>query len=109
MIKTKSRSAPVLRGLSWGVIAGIIDVIPMLIQKLPVAADLSAFMQWVVVGLFIATIQIGLKGIVKGIFIAVLAIIPVAILIGAQEPMSLIPVVTMTFILGGALGYVLDR
>ena len=37
-------------GLGLGTIAGIIDLIPMLIQKLPVNAYFSAFTMWIVIG-----------------------------------------------------------
>ena len=41
-------------GLGLGIVAGVIDVLPMLAMKLPLIAELSAFSMWVVVGFFIA-------------------------------------------------------
>ena len=60
-------------GLLIGIIAGIIDVIPMIIQKLTWDANISAFAMWVVVGFLIATIDLKIIPILKGIVIAFLA------------------------------------
>jgi hypothetical protein len=43
----------ILIALFIGIVAGIIDVIPMLIKKIDKFASLSAFAHWVVLGLII--------------------------------------------------------
>lgn len=96
-------------GLICGIAAGIIDVIPMLIQKLSWDANLSAFTFWIVVGLVVATTNINLKGALKGVIIAVVLLIPLAIIIGWQEPFSLLPIIIMSLILSSLIGFVLDR
>lgn len=96
-------------GLVLGIIAGIIDVIPMLIQNLTWDANLSAFFLWVVSGFLIATSEIKLKGALKGIIISFLVFLPSAILIGWNDPFTLFPILTMTLILGSLLGYLIDK
>jgi hypothetical protein len=96
-------------GILLGVIAGIIDVIPMIIQKLTWDANISAFAMWIVVGFLIATIELKLNSIIKGILIAFLVLLPTAILIGWKEPFSLIPIFVMTTILGGLLGFSIQK
>lgn len=96
-------------GLLLGVVAGIIDVIPMILQDLTWDANLSAFAMWVVVGFFIATIDLKINSIIKGILIAFLALLPTAIIIGWQEPVALIPILIMTTILGGLLGFSINK
>ena len=49
-------------GLLLGTIAGIIDIIPMIIQKLTWNANLSAFTHWVIVGFLIAASNLQIKG-----------------------------------------------
>ncbi len=97
----------ILIGILLGMAAGIIDVIPMIIKKLTWDANLSAFAMWVIVGFFIATIDINVHPILKGILIALLVLLPSGILIWWKEPKSLIPILAMTIILGGALGYLI--
>ncbi len=96
-------------GIILGVIAGIIDVIPMIIQKLTWDANLSAFSMWIAVGFLISTIDLKINSIFKGILIAFIVLIPTAILIGWKEPISLIPISIMTTILGGLLGFTINK
>ena len=96
-------------GIILGVIAGIIDVIPMIIQKLTWDANLSAFSMWIAVGFLISTVDLKINPIIKGILTAFLVLLPTAILIGWKEPISLIPISIMTTILGGLLGFTINK
>jgi hypothetical protein len=104
-MKTKK----ITTGILLGLIAGIIDVIPMLIQKLSWDANLSALSMWIIVGFFVSTIELRINSVIKGILIAFLVLFPSAILIGFKEPMSLFPISIMTLILGGLLGYSISK
>ena len=96
-------------GISFGAIAGIIDVIPMIIQKLTWDANISAFSMWIIVGFLISTIDLKINSIIKGILIAFLVLLPSAILIGWKEPVSLMPISIMTIILGGLIGFSFNK
>ena len=98
-----------LIGLLLGTAAGVIDVVPMLLQKLTWDANLSAFSLWVVSGFLLATS--GLKGspILKGILIPFLCLIPSAVLIGWKNPLALLPIAAMTLVLGALLGLVYGK
>ena len=96
-------------GIILGSIAGIVDVIPMIIQKLTWDANISAFIMWIVVGFLIATVDIKIKPVLKGVLIAFLVLLPSAILIGWEEPISLIPITIMTLILGSLLGLFINK
>ncbi len=93
-----------LIGLGLGSIAGVVDVIPMIILKLPLSADISAFTFWVVSGFLIVHSEIKIKPFFKGVLISYLVLIPSAVLVGASDPKSLIPMSIMALILGGLLG-----
>ena len=99
----------VIVGVIFGIVAGIIDVIPMILQKLTWDANISAFLMWVISGFFIATINFKLNGILKGIVISFLLLIPSAVLIGWHEPFSLIPIFIMTLILSSLLGFAIQK
>ena len=96
-------------GLLLGLIAGIIDVIPMIIQDLTWDANISAFSLWIVVGVLIAIIDLNINSILKGILTAYMVLLPTAILIAWEEPISLIPISIMTTILGGLLGFFINK
>ncbi len=99
----------ILTGLSLGVIAGIIDVVPMIIQRLPLNADLSAFTLWVVVGIFMGIASFGIKGILKGLIIAFLVLLPNLFIIAWDEPESMIVIACMTVALGSLTGFVFQK
>jgi hypothetical protein len=96
-------------GLLLGIAAGIIDAIPMILQNLTWDANISAFAMWIVVGFIISIIDLKLNSILKGIIVAFLVLLPTAILIGWKEPISLMPIVIMTTILGGLLGFAIHK
>ncbi|MCX6233963.1 MAG: hypothetical protein NT175_04450 [Bacteroidetes bacterium] len=99
----------ILSGIVCGLIAGIIDLIPMFIQNLTWDANLSALSMWIIIGFFIATSKLQMNSIIKGIIISFLCIIPCSFIIGWKEPVTLIPIFIMTLILGGLLGFVIHR
>jgi hypothetical protein len=87
-----------------GVIAGIIDVTPMIIQNLSFSACLSAFVHWVVLGLIIPFVDWPMKPWLKGLIIAELSAIPILIIVIPQQPASIIPITVFSALLGMGVG-----
>jgi len=96
-------------GVVSGAVAGIIDVIPMIVQDLTWDANLSAFLMWVVVGFLISVTDLNLPSAIKGVLIAFLVLAPSVVIIGWEEPVSLLPIGVMTVILGCLLGWFIER
>ena len=92
-----------------GTIAGVVDVVPMLAQKLSKRACLSAFVHWIVLGVVISYVQLAMPGWAKGIVMAVLAGLPVAILVSEKDPKSTLPIMIMSVVLGAAVGFATAR
>ncbi|MFH1587246.1 MAG: hypothetical protein ABID38_05290 [Candidatus Diapherotrites archaeon] len=103
------KNKKILVGLGFGAVAGIIDVIPMVMQGLTWDANISAFALWVISGFLIATSNLKIHSALKGLIISALVLAPAAILIGWQEPFSLIPMGIMTVILGSLSGYFIEK
>ena len=95
----------VILGLVLGAIAGVLDVIPMVLQGLTWDANLSAFFLWVVSGFMLATSNLKLHPILKGIVISFLCLLPSVFIIGWNDPFSLVPIGVMTLLLGTLLGF----
>ena len=87
-----------------GIIAGIIDVIPMVIQKLDKNASLSAFVHWVVLGMIIPYVNWDMQPWFKGTVIALLTAIPIMIIVYQQDKKALIPMTIFSIILGAGVG-----
>lgn len=92
-------------GLLLGAVAGVLDVIPMILQRLTWDANLSAFFLWVVAGFMLATSNLRLHPVLKGIVISFMCLLPSVFIIGWREPLALVPVGVMTLILGALLGF----
>ncbi|RPH31048.1 MAG: hypothetical protein EHM93_14835 [Bacteroidales bacterium] len=90
----------ILIALIIGVAAGLIDVIPMIIQKLDKRACWSAFSHWVVLGLIIPFVHWDIQPWFKGLIIGELATIPVMIIVSQRDKKALIPISIFSAILG---------
>ncbi len=99
----------ILIGIEVGAIIGVIDVIPMILQNLTWDANISAFTMWIVAGFFVSTSNLKLNSVIKGIIISFLCLLPVGVIIAWSEPISLIPISTMTLILGSILGFSINK
>lgn len=96
-------------GLIFGAIAGMIDIVPMIIQGLTWDANLSALSMWIVIGFFTASVELKINPIFKGVLIAFMVLLPSAFLIGWANPVTLIPIFIMTFILSVLLGFTIHK
>lgn len=96
-------------GIIFGVIAGIIDVIPMIFQKLTWDANLSALSMWIIAGFIVSISNLKINSVLKGILISFLLLTPSAVIIGWHQPISLIPIFMTTLILGSLLGHFINR
>ena len=83
----------ILTALSIGTVAGIIDVVPMIIQKLDKYSCISAFVHWIVLALIIPYVCWDIQPWLKGVIIAELTAIPIMILVYPQDSKALIPII----------------
>ena len=88
-----------------GIIAGIIDVIPMLWQKMDKYANLSAFLHWVFLGLIIPFVNWPVAPWLKGVIIAEMAAVPVLMMVLPKDRKALLPIVLMSALLGAGVGW----
>ncbi len=89
--------------LLLGVGAGIIDITPMIIQKMEKSANLSAFFHWVVLGLIIPFVDWNITPWLKGFIIAELSAIPILFIIVTKDKKAIIPIVFMSAVLGSII------
>ena len=97
----------ILIALGLGAAAGVIDIIPMILKKLDHYSVFSAFMQWVVLGVLIRNTSIfGLSGWINGAATALLAAIPIVILVAKSDKKSVGVILICSGVLGGLLGVI---
>lgn len=94
-----------LTALIIGCSAAIIDVIPMVIQRLNKYACFSAAAQWIVLGFIIPYVQWDMQPWLKGLLIGEMAALPILILVFEKEPKSVIPILVFSALLGAGVGW----
>ena len=88
-----------------GVVAGIIDIVPMIIQKLDKRASISAFLQYFFVSIII--VNIDLPHVVwwlQGGLISMAFALPVVVIVSMQDKKAVPIILTMAAILGTLIG-----
>jgi len=94
----------ILIALTIGIIAGIIDVIPMIIMKMDKYANLSAFTHWLVLGLIIPFVSWNIAPWLKGLIIAEISAVPVILMVVKEDKKAIIPIAAMSVVLGSGIG-----
>lgn len=88
-----------------GLIAGTIDVTPMIIMKLEKSANISAFIHYFVLGLIIPFVNWDIAPWLKGIIISFLSAIHIMVIVFPNDKKSLIPISIFSVILGAGIGW----
>lgn len=87
-----------------GLIAGTIDIIPMLLQKLDKRDSLSAFIHYFSLGIIIPFIDWGLAPWKTGIIISAITAIPIMIIVYKTDKKAIIPMIVFSLLLGAGIG-----
>ncbi len=90
--------------LGIGIVAGIIDVLPMIRQKLDKYSCISAFVHWIVLGLVIPFVDWSIQPWLKGLVIAELFAIPVVIITYPRDQKAILPILLFSAFLGAGVG-----
>jgi hypothetical protein len=88
-----------------GLIAAGIDIAPMIIRKMDKYFILSAFLVWIVLGIFIPKIHFVAYSFLNGAIVAILFVLPMSFLIYKLDPKGLPVVIIATLILGACVGF----
>jgi hypothetical protein len=90
--------------IAIGVLAGVIDVIPMIVQKIDKTSCLSAFVHWVVLGVVISYISAPMPDWAKGGIVGFFSALSIVILVAQADPKSIPPILITSIVLGGVVG-----
>jgi hypothetical protein len=90
--------------IAIGVFAGVIDIIPMLVQKIDKTSCLSAFVHWVVLGVVISYVSAPIPDWAKGGAIGLFSALSIVILVAQADPKSIPPILITSLVLGGIVG-----
>lgn len=99
----------ILIAIVIGLIAGLIDVTPMIIMKLEKAANISAFVHYFILGLIIPFVSWDIAPWIKGIIISFLSALPVMIIVYPKDKKAIIPMIIFAIVLGAGIGLAGNR
>ncbi len=94
-----------LIALGIGIAAGVVDVVPMMLQRLDKFSCASAFIHWVVLGLIIPFVSWDMSPLLKGSLIALMTALPVMLLVFPQDAKAVVPMILFSILLGAAVGF----
>lgn len=89
-----------------GALAGIIDVLPMILQKLDMFSTISAFTQWMVASVIINYIDFPIRSWLKGLIVAEALAVPIMVLVMKAGFFTILPIMIMCAILGSIVGII---
>ena len=93
----------ILLSVLTGIVAGTLDIIPMIIKKLPKSSIVSAFLQYLVVSVIIFhTALPGVAWWIQGALISLMMAVPIVVIVAQTEKKS-VPVILANAIAWGIL------
>lgn len=93
-----------------GAIAGIIDIIPMIVRGIDLYSCASSFIHWMVAGLIIPYVSWKIKPWLKGLIIAILTALPLILLVAKDSNNEAIAsIIIFSVILGIFIGIAGDK
>ena len=89
-----------------GLVAALIDIIPMSIKKVDKLFICSAFMMWLIIGIVNTKLRIVDPPVLNGLVVSLLFFIPLSFLIYKLDNSAFLQVCISTILLGSLVGLV---
>jgi hypothetical protein len=91
--------------IAIGVAAGLIDIAPMVAQKMDKRATVSAFLQYFFVSIVIVHISIpGVVWWLQGSLVALALAIPIIVIVSGNDKKAIPIIASMSVVLGAGIG-----
>jgi len=87
-----------------GLAAGLVDALPMVLQKMDKVSCISAFIHYFALGLIIPFVNWNLDPWLKGVVVSLLLALPVMVIVYPKEKKAIIPMLLFAIVLGAAIG-----
>ncbi|MCD4712857.1 MAG: hypothetical protein K8R73_06195 [Clostridiales bacterium] len=99
----------IIIAISIGLIAGILDLIPLVLVGAPLLNMTSILMFWIITSYFVAHIALFKNSILNGLALSTLNMLPLVMVIYTINPKDFMPMLSMALILGPLTGYLNGR
>jgi len=91
--------------LATGVIAGGVDILPMVLNKMDWYSTSSAFVHWIALGIIIPYVSWKIVPWAKGVVIAVITSLPIMLIVAKEDVTAIAPMLIFSVVLGALLGF----
>ncbi|HEY5962336.1 MAG TPA: hypothetical protein VIV60_37525 [Polyangiaceae bacterium] len=95
--------------LVLGIVAGTVDVLPMVALKSSPWAMASAFTHWLVVAVLVVYVRAAFLPWLKGLLVGAASAVPVMLMVFPVDPTGIGPITLMSLLLGTGVGYASGR
>lgn len=92
-----------------GLLAGAIDLIPLIMVKAPLFNMLSVLIFWVVAVIVIYYAKLLKRPILNGLVLSVILMLPLALAVAATNPTDFVPMMAMAVVLGPIAGFCIGK
>lgn len=92
-----------------GLVAGLLDLIPLIMVNAPVFNMVSVLAFWLCASFFIYKTSLVENSLLNGLAIATVLMIPMALAVAATNPTDFIPMMSMALLLGPPVGWSLQK
>jgi hypothetical protein len=92
-----------------GLAAGLIDLIPLVMVRVPLLNMVSILMFWIVTSYFVANVTLFKNAPLNGLVLSTLNMLPLVVIIYTINPKDFLPMLSMALILGPLVGYLNGR
>jgi predicted neutral ceramidase superfamily lipid hydrolase len=98
-----------LIALSIGLIAGLLDLIPLWLANAPLFNMFSVLVFWLVCGFTMTNMQLHQNASLNGLLVSLILMLPLSLAVAATNPKDFLPMMSMAVILGPASGFVIHK
>lgn len=92
---------PIIIGLA----VGLIDLIPLVMVRVPLLNMISILMFWIITSYFVANVTLLRNSLLNGLVLSTLNMLPLIVVIYTINPKDFLPMLSMALILGPLVGY----
>ncbi|MDW7672345.1 MAG: hypothetical protein SCK57_10745 [Bacillota bacterium] len=98
-----------ITALIIGLVAGLLDLIPLVMVGVPLLNMMSILMFWVVTSYFVANVTLMKNNLLNGLVLSTVNMLPLVMVIYTINPKDFLPMLSMALLLGPLVGYLNGR
>jgi hypothetical protein len=99
----------IVTSLLIGICAGVIDILPGILNGVDFRITLAGFSFWVAISFIVAHVSLPIKDWLKGLVVSLIMAIPGTFLLSLVDPSSVIPMIIITIVLGTSVGFLTGK